>query len=345
MSSNTALPSSTPQSQANCLPSLQRHLAAGEISGDAAAIVSASWKESTWRSYSSLYRQWSEYCLSVGHDCSEPSVKILLDFLASMYHRGCSYSYINTARSAISMFVSNTTPRIGEHHLVIQFMKGVRNLRPSAPKYPIMWDVSALVKFLSQWNLHAMSSLKDITIKLATVLALLSVQRVHTLSLIDFKSIQFLSSATYLHVYADLKVARSRPSFVITLPALSETDPLQSASLLQWYLAMTVKFRLSEISTALFLSYVPPHRPVSTDTLARWIKDSLSRAGIDISVFGAHSVRSASASAARANGAALDSILSAGDWSGVRTYNKHYQRRTSLLSAPTVANSILHSLR
>ena len=46
--------------------------------------------------------------------------------------------------------------------------------------------------------------------------------------------------------------------------------------------------------TKLFSLFVKPHKPVSTNSLARWIKSVLSNAGIDTSVFKAHSVRGAS---------------------------------------------------
>ena len=44
----------------------------------------------------------------------------------------------------------------------------------------------------------------------------------------------------------------------------------------------------------LFLSYVKPHNPVTSQRLAHWIKEMLSAAGIDTGTFKAHSVRGAS---------------------------------------------------
>ena len=48
--------------------------------------------------------------------------------------------------------------------------------------------------------------------------------------------------------------------------------------------------------------------------------------GIDINVFGAHSVRGASASFALEQNASIDSVLQAGDWSSLSTFNKQYNR-------------------
>ena len=44
-----------------------------------------------------------------------------------------------------------------------------------------------------------------------------------------------------------------------------------------------------------------PHQEISKDTIARWIKVILSRAGIDVGQFGAHSERSATTSKAKLN--------------------------------------------
>ena len=49
----------------------------------------------------------------------------------------------------------------------------------------------------------------------------------------------------------------------------------------------------------LIISYGKPHKPVSSEIISIWIKDELSKAGVDTSVFKAHSCRSASSSKAR----------------------------------------------
>ena len=58
----------------------------------------------------------------------------------------------------------------------------------------------------------------------------------------------------------------------------------------------------------LIISYGKPHKPVSSETISRWIKDELSKAGVDTSVFKAHSCRSASSSKARDAGISVSEI-------------------------------------
>ena len=72
-----------------------------------------------------------------------------------------------------------------------------------------------------------------------------------------------------------------------------------------------------------------PHKPVCTNTLARWIKSVLISSGVDTSVFKAHSVRSASTSYAYAKGVPIAEILRAADWTNAGTFKKYYLRRNN----------------
>ena len=99
-------------------------------------------------------------------------------------------------------------------------------------------------------------------------MACISTRRIHTLSLTDVRHTKFYPSATYLYLFDDLKVARHRPHFVITLPSLSDKDQLPTIEILQLYLEKMRTFRLDK-HHKFFLGWHPPHKPVRTGTLAR----------------------------------------------------------------------------
>ena len=80
---------------------------------------------------------------------------------------------------------------------------------------------------------------------------------------------------------------------------------------------------------SLFVITKKPHTATSTSTLGRWIKKCLSDAGIDDSVFSAHSTRGASASKAATSGVPIESILRAASWSSESTFARHYNRPTT----------------
>jgi len=65
----------------------------------------------------------------------------------------------------------------------------------------------------------------------------------------------------------------------------------------------------------LFVAIVKPHKPVTSCTIARWLKEVLKLSGIDVSSFTPHSTRSISVSAAADSGMTTSDILKAADWS------------------------------
>ena len=259
----------------------------------------------------------------------------VLNFLTSMYERGIGHSQINKTRSALSVIYPDVA--IGKHPLISRFVRGVRNLRSGQVKYPLLWDAKELLNHLISWEISSDASIQDISRKLAATLACVSAQRVHTLSLIDSRYIFFFDSATYLYIFSDLKVQRDRPCFVITLPSETEKDCLHTVDTLKLYLRKTRSIRKDP---QLFLSCRPPYKAVTTDTLARWIRSVMKDAGIDISVFGAHSVRGASASFALQQNVPIDSVLQCGDWSCLNTFSKHYGRVNKCLSSSELSKTI-----
>ena len=98
-------------------------------------------------------------------------------------------------------------------------------------------------------------------------------------------------------------------------------------------------------SHSLFISYVKPHKPVTSQRIAHWIKDLLTEAGVNTAVFKAHSVRGASTSAAVAKGVSIQDVLKTADWSKEPTFRKFYYRpsenrsfASKLLSLPDKEN-------
>ena len=74
------------------------------------------------------------------------------------------------------------------------------------------------------------------------------------------------------------------------------------------------------------MAIVKPHKPVSSCTIARWLKCVLNDAGIDVNMFTAHSVRGASSSAAAMAGVTTNDILKAADWSTDSVFRRFYYR-------------------
>ena len=103
------------------------------------------------------------------------------------------------------------------------------------------------------------------------------------------------------------------------------------------YLRRTKVFR--DGHTQLLLSYLKPHLPISKDTLARWIRDVLHKAGVDTQ-FGAHSTRSASTSAAASKGLPIDIVLKV--VLKASTFTRFYKREPVTNMGQTILESYFH---
>ena len=66
--------------------------------------------------------------------------------------------------------------------------------------------------------------------------------------------------------------------------------------------------------TKLLVSFIKPHKAVTSSSVARWLKSVLSAAGIDTAIFSAHSTKGASSSAAANVGITTNDILKAENW-------------------------------
>ena len=109
--------------------------------------------------------------------------------------------------------------------------------------------------------------------------------------------------------------------------SLPEDPSLYTMSTLAEYILHTEKLHSS---LKLFISFIRPHKPVTTSTVGRWIKSVLS-AGIDTSVFKAYSVRGASVTNAYIKGVPVAEILRTADWTNERTFRKYYLREHVVL--------------
>ena len=87
---------------------------------------------------------------------------------------------------------------------------------------------------------------------------------------------------------------------------------------------MTSKNR-GEIKS-LFITKVRPFKPASKDTIAKWIRETLSNAGIDTSIFSPHSTRSAASSTAKRCRVPIDTILKPGGWRSMKTFGWFYDK-------------------
>ena len=81
-----------------------------------------------------------------------------------------------------------------------------------------------------------------------------------------------------------------------------------------------------EIEALLQLSFIKPHKGVTTQTISRYILELLDLSGINTEVFTGHAARSASTSKAKASGVSSNDIIMRGYWTKTTLFEKFYQK-------------------
>lgn len=76
----------------------------------------------------------------------------------------------------------------------------------------------------------------------------------------------------------------------------------------------------------LILSYEGPYRPVGSQTIARYIRQTLAMSGINTQIFTAHSTRGASTSKLAKLNVPIQDILKRASWTSDSSFRKFYQK-------------------
>lgn len=250
----------------------------------------------------------------------------ILKFLTELYRKGLSYNSINVARSALSSFVvldrGNT---IGSHPLISRFMKGVFTKRPPMPRYECIWDVQIVLNYLRKLAPANSLSLKDLTLKLVMLIALVSAQRSQTIHKLSLNNLSYTGSTAKFQITGLIKQSRPGSSgLTVTLPAYPVDRRLCVFTYLKHYINKTRKLRGEE--GQLFISFQRPYGPVSKDSISRWINIVMKSAGVDVKKFKPHSTRAAATSAANKHGVPVSQILQTAGWSNEKTFRKYYNK-------------------
>ena len=233
---------------------------------------------------------------------------------------------------------------VGQHPLVARILKGAFNERPPQPRYSQTWDVNTVTAYLDSLGDNANLDLPDLTMKL---LALTRPTRSSDLTSLD---LQFRRYSPEGVVLKPTKLAKqSRPEKEIAdifFPIFPHNLRLCPVHTLRAYEAATKSIRNANKESKLLIATIKPHKAVTSSTIARWLRTIMGKAGVDTTIFKAHSVRSASVSTAANAGVTTADILKAADWSNQSVFQRFYYKpqqdssfgRAVLSGLPTTAN-------
>jgi hypothetical protein len=310
---------------------------------DSLDIVMASFSTQTLKQYSSTITSWVSYCTNNNLNLLKVDSSHVISFLTQKFNEGASYSSLNTHRSALSIILGT---EVTLNDCIKRFMKGVYRLNPPRPKYNLTWDTNIVINYLSNKYPYPYDdiSIPNLTYKTCTLLCIASAQRMQTIRLIKLQNMTLQDDAIIIR-NTDL-IKTSRPGAcqpLIRLPFIRENPNICPALALQTYIEKTQHLRQNSLGGHLFLGICKPHKEVGTQTLARWVKKVLQDSGINISIFGAHSTRSASTSAAHRSGVSLEVVRKAAGWSNTsNVFLKYYYREVIQANQDDFVNAILN---
>ena len=205
----------------------------------------------------------------------------LVKFLTKKFEQGASYGTLNSYRSAISLISPN---KIGDDQLISRFLKGVFKLKPSFPKYSFTWDVSIVLNHIAKFFPLENLTFEKLTLKTVMLLSLATAQRAQTLATVRLQNILVTPDQIQIRIQDILKTAApGREQPLLTVPFLRSKPELCVASTLLKYIKTSSNLRNK--SDKLFISLKKSYKPVSTQTISRWIKLILTESGINTNVF------------------------------------------------------------
>ncbi|XP_043480226.1 uncharacterized protein LOC122509950 [Leptopilina heterotoma] len=301
-------------------------------------VTLQSLSDSTIKQYNKPLRLWWNHCKSKGISMFEAPVPEVLSFLSSTAESIKTYGTLNSYRSAVSLVLKYD---LGNNTMVKRFCKGFSVAKPSRAKYNDIWDPDNVLRYLDELGPNDQLDLKIITKKLLTLLSLSTAQRLQTLVKINIQNIKNCDNELKIYIPDKIKTSKvGKEQPMLRFPYLHEQPNLCVATLIKIYLEKTKTIRETGVDSLLF-TFKKPHHPATAQTASRWLKEVMSKSGIDVTAFAGYSSKHAAVSAAKRKGLDIESIRLAAGWSKTsNVFGKFYNRplREKCTFAKTILN-------
>ncbi|KAJ8983767.1 hypothetical protein NQ317_006099 [Molorchus minor] len=280
--------------------------------------------EATLKQYNSTFKAWWHHCIKNRIPLFTATVPQIIVFLQTILNtQQCKYGTLNSHRSALSLILQD---HIGTDGRLNRFMKGVSKIRPSRPKYSNTWDPGTLVAYFNKQGSNENLTLQQLSYKLVSMLAITTGHRLQTISLIRISNIRETATGLQILISDQIKTSKiNKAQPCIHIPFFVEKPNLCVANTIKHYKNVTACLR-KDTDDFLFLTHKKPHKVATKQSLSRWVKETLKMAGIDTTLFQAHSTRHASTSTAHKQGVSIEAIMQAAGWTNKTTFTKFYQR-------------------
>ena len=220
-------------------------------------------RDGTRKQYCTYITAWLKYCSDCNISQVNPKLQQVLDFL-TLQSKRVGYSAVATARGALSSFIKVDGVKVGDHPLVSRFMTGLFNQNPALPRYSETWDPQIVLNHLKTFPAIDDMSLKQLTLKLVMLMALLSAQRVQTLQSLSLEEMSTLTWKVCLsHLFCfetnNCQKGQNRHLLPITFHSYPLDKTLCIVELLSAYVKRTAP--LKKETKQLLICHAEPHGP------------------------------------------------------------------------------------
>ena len=317
------------------LAGYRKRLEAEGVSTEVSKLVTEAWAEGTVKQYQSAWNTWAHWCESVGQDAekqSPPVIGLIAQFLTDRFKAGISYNQLNTYRSMFSAYLPRVDHKsVGCNPVIEKLMKSFYRQNPPRPRYEKTWDIDKVVEIWDVPNRNL--STFELSIKTCTLLTIATLGRGDDIRNLSHRNHKIIRDSTGVIVAMELlrlKLPKQQRSGLlkpvriaaVSVPRGQNVCPVTTC---MDYIKESANKRPAECAK-LFITSTKPYRPVAPKTITRWLLRSMEKAGIDTTVFKAHSMCAASTSKKKASGMSSSEIMKNGRWSQTSTMEKYYIR-------------------
>ena len=305
---------------------VRRKLNASGYTTDVVGTMLLSRRLSSIKQYDSHVKAWELFCETKNVSSTFTSVPLVLEFLQQLVAKNYSYSTLNTAKSAVAACVTlNSELALGSHPDIKMFLKGVFNGNPPKTRHTEIWDSDKVIDWLKTTGVAKDCSTDLLVKKLALLILLVTGQRPQVLQALRISAMSHNEdSVSFILQCSDVK--QGRPGYSPPVVLLSQY-PDKTVCVFEHLLHYLIRTKECRGSVdELFLTVKKPIHKASLNTLSRWIKSCLPEAGINVEIYGAGSVRSASASKASSKGIPIDVLLKTAGWARESTFGRFYHK-------------------
>lgn len=292
------------------------------------SLLQSAWRDSTWRTYESAWKQWISWCRKNRASSSSPQPQELATYLGFLERvRKLAYATILVHKSVIVTLADPMQENhLSSHPIVKAMLKAISVKRFAAvsPKNSI-WNIQDLLQWLRS-HVPSGDSIYQVSRHVALLLLLASGRRVHDLTLLHIDGQHCEVSNASITFWPSFGSKTDGPQGRQSGWELSSSDE-QALDIVKWVRCLievsSSRRKARDDLTNLFITTRGEVKAASRTVIAGWLKVPFRELGINHSP---GSIRSAVASNDFNNNVPVDEILKRGNWRRSDTFFRHYCR-------------------